>query len=1307
MDIVKREPMSLDLRALKKRVNECFRRDQFRLKRTLDRLETELRSGKDVQSELDAVTSRIQSSQERVVRRSASKPKIEYPDLPVAEKKQDILDAILNHQVVIVCGETGSGKTTQLPKICLEAGRGIQGLIGHTQPRRIAARTVASRIADELGQSIGEAVGYKVRFRDKTSSDGFIKLMTDGILLAEIQHDRFLDEYDTLIIDEAHERSLNIDFLLGYLRWVLPKRPDLKVIITSATIDPERFSRHFGNAPIINVSGRTFPVEVRYRPVEVEEGDETDNLEQQAIIDAVDELWRDQSGDILIFMSGEREIRETTESLRKHHPATCEILPLYSRLSESEQEKVFRPSGRRRVVLATNVAETSLTVPGIRAVIDTGYARVSRYSHRSKLQRLPIEKISQASANQRSGRCGRVGPGIAIRLYSELDYQSRDAFTDPEILRTNLASVILQMHGMRLGEIHRFPFVEPPDVRLVRDGLKTLQELNALDEKGVLTPVGKRLSRLPIDPRLGRMLLAAQEEGCLREVAIIVSALSVPDPRERPADRTQQADQKHARFKDDRSDFASLLKLWDDFEEQKRHLSRAKIRSYCKDSFLSFVRMREWHETHAQILEVIKGEFEFKLNASPPEYPALHQALLAGLLSNVCLRQEQSEYAGARGSRLHIHPGSFLFKPKPKWIMSAEQVETSKVYARTVAAIEPEWIERVGAHLVKQQHYDPHWERKAARVAVHERTQLFGLTIQAGRKIPYERVNPVEAREIFIRHALVLMDYDSRAPFIGHNLKLLEEADYIQQKGRRVDLMVDEAWLYKFFDDRIPPDVVNGVSFEVWRKAAESKNPHILELTQHDITVKVDDTVDAKNFPDHCVVGDLRLPLQYRFEPGHEDDGVSVLIPLQLLNTLEESSFRWLVPGMLRDKVIALIKALPKTLRIHFVPVPDYADRVLPMLDFGLGDLLEQLSVALKRTGGISVPKASFREELVPDHLKVNYLVLGDDQRVLDRGRDLGVLKQKHSRDAGKSFRQIASEAYLKTGCLEWAFGDLPQTFDGAHEGSRVFGYPGLVDEGQSVGLRVLESKEEAQLVHEGGVARLLALTLAKDLKYIRKNLRVDAQAELAYNRLPHHPFLYKDLGMGRNLRDDVLTRLLAGVFLEDQEEIRSEAAFLHRIEQHRKDLMLKSEEMGAVAQKIMQTYAEVIRSLEKINDARIKDDVKHQLDRMIYLGFWIKTPWSQIREFPRYLVAVHHRLEKATQDPGRDARQRQEIEPFQKAFWQMIEKYQGRRIPERHSFRWRLEEFRVSLFAQQLKTAYPISAKRMSEALKTLDASA
>ena len=979
--------MSSEIASLEQQVPLCLRRDQRRLRGSLDRIKSDAKSGKEIAAELAGLQTRIEASSALREARAASVPALEYPDLPVAERKDEILAAIRRYPVVIVCGETGSGKTTQLPKICLEAGRGLTGYIGHTQPRRIAARTVAARIAEELKQPLGQAVGYKVRFQDKTRPESLIKLMTDGILLAETQHDRFLDQYDTLIVDEAHERSLNIDFLLGYLKWLLPRRPDFKLVITSATIDPERFSRHFGDAPIINVSGRTYPVDVRYRPVEVEEGDETDKAEQSAILGAVDELWRELPGDILIFLSGEREIRETSESLRKHHPSKCEILPLYSRLSQSEQEKVFRPTGSRRIVLATNVAETSLTVPGIRSVIDTGHARISRYSHRSKLQRLPIEKVSRASADQRSGRCGRVGPGIAIRLYSEQDFLNRPEFTDPEILRTHLAAVILQMHALKLGDISRFPFVEPPDPRMIRDGLRTLQEVNALDEHGQITDIGRKLARLPVDPRLARMLLAGADEHCLTEIAVIVAALSVPDPRERPADKAAHADQKHARFKDEQSDFLALLKLWRDFEEQKQHLSRAKLRQYCRDHFLSYVRMTEWHDIHGQIMEVIKGELELKLNQAPGEYGEIHRALLAGLLSHVSLLQEQAEYTGARGAKLFIHPGSFLFKSKPKWIVSAEQVETTKVYARTVAKIEPEWIEQVGAHRVKQQHYDPHWERKAARVAVHERTLLFGLTVQAGRKIPYERVNPTEARELFIRYALVRMDYDSKAPFFLHNLKLLSEADYLQQKGRRVDLLVDEAWLYRYFDERIPSEVVNGVTFERWRKGAEKRQPDLLKLTHGDITVKEDAALDVSNFPDHFELGPLRVALQYRFEPGHEDDGVTAIIPLHLLNPLEPEPFRWLVPGLLREKVTALIKSLPKTLRIHFVPVPDHAERVLPMLDFGRGSFYAQISSALKKTGGIAVSTQSFREELLPAHLRMNFAVVNEANQVIDRAR--------------------------------------------------------------------------------------------------------------------------------------------------------------------------------------------------------------------------------------------------------------------------------------------------------------------------------
>ncbi|MEO6185926.1 MAG: ATP-dependent RNA helicase HrpA, partial [Steroidobacteraceae bacterium] len=859
-------------------IDACLRRDQFRLRRERERLLADQHRGRDVANALEALQARIAASVAARAARVASVPALNYPEeLPISAARDEIRRAIEQHQVVIVCGETGSGKTTQLPKICLEAGRGVAGAIGHTQPRRIAARAVAARIAEELQAPLGQLVGYKLRFQDRSRPEGLIKLMTDGILLAETQGDRFLDSYDTIIVDEAHERSLNIDFLLGYLKWLLPKRPDLKIVITSATIDPERFSKHFGDAPIINVSGRSYPVTIRYRPVELdEEDDETASAEQAAILAAVDELWRDQTGDILLFLSGEREIRETAESLRKHHPQGCDILPLYSRLAQDEQERVFRPSGRRRIVLATNVAETSLTVPGIRAVIDTGVARISRYSHRSRLQRLPIEKISQASANQRTGRCGRVGPGIAIRLYSEEDYLARPEFTEPEIQRTNLAAVILQMQALKLGDIEAFPFVEPPDGRYVRDGQRTLREINALADDGTLTEMGRRLARLPLDPRLGRILLAGVDEGCLEEVAIIAAALSVPDPRDRPADKQTQADQKHALLRDENSDFLSLLKLWRAYAEQREHLSRAKLRGWCRDNFLSYLRLTEWHDVHGQVMEVVKGELALKLNVEPAKYEAIHRALLAGLLSQVAQRKEQAEYLGANGTKLHIHPGSGQFKAKPPWIVSSEQVETTKVYARNVARVEPLWIEQVGEHLIRRQHYDPHWERRAARASIYERTTLFGLTLTIDRRIPFERIDPKAARELFIRHALVRMEYDSRAPFLAHNLHLLEEAEYLQQKGRRVDLLADESRLYEFFDARVPEGISTGAAFERWRKEAEATQPKLLWLTEADIAAS-DATLETDKFPDHLTAGPLVVQLSYRFEPGHEDDGVSAI----------------------------------------------------------------------------------------------------------------------------------------------------------------------------------------------------------------------------------------------------------------------------------------------------------------------------------------------------------------------------------------------------------------------------------------------
>ncbi len=1226
--------------------------------------------------------------QARAARRVALGP-ISYPeDLPVSARRDDIRKAIEENQVVIVCGETGSGKTTQLPKICLEAGRGVAGLIGHTQPRRIAARTVAARIAEELKQPLGESVGYKVRFQDRSKPDGLVRLMTDGILLAETQHDRQLRAYDTIIIDEAHERSLNIDFLLGYLAWLLPRRKDLKVIITSATIDPERFAKHFGNAPIINVSGRSFPVEVRYRPVEIDEDDdETDGVEQEAILSAVDELWRDQAGDILVFLSGEREIRETAESLRKHHPDRCEILPLFSRLSQSEQEKVFRPSGRRRIVLSTNVAETSLTVPGIRAVIDTGHARISRYSHRSRLQRLPIEKISQASANQRSGRCGRVGPGIAIRLYSEEDFQGRPAFTDPEIRRTNLAAVILQMHALRLGDIERFPFVEPPDGRYVRDGQRTLQELGALADDQSLTEMGRKLAQLPVDPRLGRILLAGAEERCLTETAVIVAAMGVPDPRDRPPDKQTQADQKHALFRDPQSDFLSLLKLWQAFAEKRDELSRAKLRGWCKEHYLSYLRMTEWHDIHGQIMDVLKGELALKLNDQAAGYDQIHRALLSGLLSHVCQKKEQGEYLGARGAKLHIHPGSGQFKARPAWIVCAEQVETTKVYARTVARVETPWIEQAGAHLVRNQHYEPHWERRGARVVVHERTTLYGLTLQAGRKINYDRVDPVDARRLFIRHALVQMDYDSKAPFFVHNLKLLEDAEYLQQKGRRVDLLADEAQLYAFFDERVPADVTSGAAFEKWRREAERKEPKLLWLASADIGSD-DATVDSQDFPDHIQAGPLRIELQYRFEPGHEDDGVTAIVPLHTLNQLPAEPFGWLVPGLLEEKITALVRSLPKHLRVHFVPVPEYVDKILPMLDPGHGSLYQQLGKALHRTGGITVQADAFREELLPVHLRMNYAVVDEANTVIDRSRDLRALKGKHGSSAGKNFKQLAREARLHEGCRNWSFGPLPEVFAGNLDGIAIHGHVALADEGESVAVRVFATAQDAAVSHPRGVARLIRLVLAKDLKPLLKDLAVNVAGELAYRQLT------KD----RKLREDVLDLVVRAVFVESQALLREQPAFEARLATRRGGIGLPAQEMSRAVQSMLESWSAIQAKLKACRVPTLKADVEQQLSRLMPPDVLQATPWLRLKECPRYLKAILQRLDKGPLDPAKDAKLQKEVEAFETRYWQAAKAVDATTAPVDDAFRWLLEEYRVSLFAQQLKTPVPVSAKRLTD---------
>ncbi len=1277
----------------------CLNQDRHACKRQLDRLRSEFQKGKNLSDQLTALASRIERSVALRNKRLASIPALNFPDLPVTGKKDEIAELISNHQVVIVCGETGSGKTTQLPKICLSLGRGTAGFIGHTQPRRIAARTVADRIAEELGEALGKSVGYKIRFNDKTHADSLIKLMTDGILLAESQNDPYLNQYDTIIIDEAHERSLNIDFLLGYMKWLLPKRPDLKLIITSATIDTERFSKHFGDAPIIEVSGRTYPVDIRYRPIiQDEEDDETTDDLQNAILDAVDELYRDLRGDILIFLSGEREIRETAESLRKHRPTQYEILPLYSKLSVSEQERVFNPKGGKiRIVLATNVAETSLTVPGIRCVIDTGRARISRYSHRSKIQRLPIERISQSSANQRAGRCGRVAEGICIRLYSHDDYLARPEFTEPEILRTNLSAVMLQMMTLNLGDIEDFPFIEPPDEKMIRDGKTVLQEVNALDKQGKLTDVGKQLAKFPVDPKIARMLVAAAEEHCLSEVAIIASALSIQDPREKPADKMQQADAKHAAFRHPESDFLTLLNVWNVYNEQKQHLSNSKLRKYCQDNFLSYLRMREWHDIHTQIMQVVKGELKFHPNTTEAAYENIHRALLTGLLSNIGFRHEQYEYLGARGLKFFMFPGSGLHKLKPKWIMAAEQVETSKVYARTVAKIEPEWIEACAGHLVKHNYYDPHWEKKAGRCGVYQRSLLYGLTLQAGRKIPYENVDAKAARELFIQSGLVGQDYHSNAPFFVHNRKLLEEVGYIQHKGRRVDLVEDELWLYSFYEQKLPPEVVNGITLDQWRKQVERDNPTFLFLSKADLTREKDHAINEWDYPDSKKIGNLNITLQYRFEPGHDEDGVSALIPVHQLNQLTQTPFDWLVPGLLEEKCVALVKALPKQIRKNFVPVPDTVKRCLEIEPDFKGTLQEWLGSRLRQLTGEAIPLNAWDLASLPTHLKMNFRVVDEHGKLLAVGRDLRQLQEKYAVKAGKSFDQIAADELNYTGCIQWAFDDLPETYAFSQNGQAFIGYPAIVDEGETVGVRIFDTEAKANLSHQNGLIRLLQLTLRKDCTYFLKNMPRQPAFELAYNRLPGHAVI-KDAEFSKHdFNADTLYAVLCATFIESK-TIRMQSAFEQTIKANKARLLTQANEIGTLIVDIMTAFGQIQAQLDRMNsqDAGVKD-MREQLNLLVYKGFIRNTPFAQLKAVPRYLKAISLRLDKPSNEHGKI----QEISKYATRFWKDMEAKNKKAlvVPEQNAFRWALEEFRVLLFAQQLKTAYPISAKRLDKA--------
>lgn len=1293
--------MKSPLAALSAQLGELMLRDQQRLQRRLQGArkiknpDAQLAVAAELESDVTAALQKVQS-------RAASCPKVTYPEnLPVSQKKQDILQAIRDHQVVIVAGETGSGKTTQLPKICLELGRGVKGLIGHTQPRRLAARTVANRIADELETPLGGSVGYKVRFNDQVGENTLVKLMTDGILLAEIQQDRLLMQYDTLIIDEAHERSLNIDFILGYLRELLPKRPDLKVIITSATIDPQRFSRHFNNAPIIEVSGRTYPVEVRYRPV-VDDADDTDRDQLQAIFDAVDELGREGPGDILIFMSGEREIRDTADALNRLNLPHTEVLPLYARLSNSEQNRVFQSHHGRRIVLATNVAETSLTVPGIKYVIDPGTARISRYSFRTKVQRLPIEPVSQASANQRKGRCGRVSDGICIRLYSEQDFLSRPEFTDPEILRTNLASVILQMTSLGLGDIAAFPFVEAPDKRNILDGVRLLEELGAIKtaDNGhyQLTPQGRQLAQLPIDPRLARMVLEAQKSGSVREVMIITAALSIQDPRERPMDKQQASDEKHRRFADKDSDFLAYVNLWDWLKEQQKEHSSSQFRRLCRNDFLNYLRVREWQDIYTQLRQVVK-ELGLPVNSEPSDYRSVHTALLTGLLSHIGQKDaDKQEYTGARNARFSIFPGSGLFKRSPKWTMVAELVETSRLWGRIAARIEPEWIEPLAQHLVKHSYSEPHWSKSQGAVMATEKVTLFGLPIVAARQVNYSTIDPLLCRELFIRHALVEGDWQTRHAFFSANLKLRAEVEELEHKSRRRDILVDDETLFSFYDQRIPSEVISGRHFDNWWKNAAKQNADLLSFEKEMLIKDGANKVSALDYPNTWHQGNLKLRLTYQFEPGTDADGVTVHIPLPILNQVEDQGFEWQIPGIRRELVIALIKSLPKPVRRNFVPAPNYAEAFLGRVTALELPLLDALERELRRMTGVTVSRDDWQWEQVPDHLKMTFRVVGEKHKTLLEGKNLTALKLQLKDKVQETLSAVADDGLEQSNLHIWSFGKLPEFYEQKRGGYSMKAYPALVDEKDSVAIRLFDSEQEQQQAMWQGTRRLLLLNIPSPIKYLHEKLPNKAKLGLYFN-----PY-----GRVLDLIDDCISCGIDKLIAEHGGPVWQEEDFARLQEKVRAEL---NETVVGVAKQVEQILTAVfninkrLKGRVDISLALALSDIKNQLGGLVYRGFVTNNGWKRLSDTLRYLQAIERRLEKLATDPHRDRAQMLRVEQVQQAWQQWLNKLPPKRQQDEEvkEVRWMIEELRVSLFAQQLGTPYPISDKRILQTIEQL----
>ncbi len=1413
---------------LLKNLDQAMFADRHRLRRQLHDLRKKAGDALLDDERLGHWLERFQASVAKVEARRQSVPHIRYDDsLPIAAKRDEIKAALEKHQVLVIAGETGSGKTTQLPKICLEIGRGVHGLIGHTQPRRLAARSVATRVAEEIGTPLGELVGYQVRFEDQSKDSSLIKLMTDGILLAETQHDRFLEKYDTLIVDEAHERSLNIDFLLGFLKTLLPRRPDLKVIITSATIDLERFSQHFDGAPIVEVSGRTYPVETWYRPLAAEIDEDGNRVEDdltvdQGILAALGEIAaHEQSvgkrpGDVLVFLPGEREIRDAAEVLRKANLKFTEVLPLYARLTPAEQQKIFQPRPGRKIVLATNVAETSLTVPGIRYVIDSGTARISRYSYRAKVQRLPIEAVSQASANQRKGRCGRVEPGICIRLYSEEDFLGRPEFTDPEILRTNLAAVILQMLHLRLGQIEDFPFIEPPDGKAISDGFNLLQELSAVNRENQLTPLGRQLARLPIDPRLGRMLLEAAQLGSIAEVLIVASALSVQDVRERPADRQQQADQAHAQWKDPDSDFAALINLWRGFEEQRQALGSNALRTWCRKNFLNYLRLREWRDAHRQLTLIVRelklegkaradrdrGDGEAKargqdrshksasaqrgsdLNQSQNQnqiqnqnqgketdkgqsqgqektqrqdqetanhrgggldreeagaetkagsqerershaegpvltkdkkvnvklaqqaeaseaaqkaksYAAVHKAILSGLLSQVGHKTEEGDFLGARQRRFWVHPSSVIGRKKPNWIMAAELVETTKLFARMVAKIEPDWIEPLAKHLTKTNHFEPHWEKKRGQVVAFEQVTLYGMIIVARRPVHFGPIDPPAARELFIREGLVRGEMHSRAKALTANRELLELFDELEAKARRRDIIADEDTLFAYYDARLPQDIYQTASFENWYKRESAKDPQLLMMRDEDVLARDASEVTAAQYPDHLRIGELQLPLEYHFEPNHPRDGVTLRVPAPLLPQLRGERLDWLVPGLIEAKAVALVRNLPKAIRKNFVPVPDFVKAALSKITFGDGSLPEALGRELLRMTGARVSDEAWAEAAVglENHLKMNIEVVDARGKFLGEGRDLVELTARFNEASQAALTPPRQKTEQKPVEAK-AFAEVAEKAQAKMAGLSMTVYPALVEEGGVVKEGRFPTQAEANYQHRRALQRLLLQQLAEPAKYLRNKL--PGLTEMA--------LLYRDMGKIDALVEDILLASLDSCVLDGEAQLpRDGAALAALAERKRSDWTPHAERLTRLVLEILKLWHGLQKRFKgKIDLAQAValNDIKAQLGNLVYPGFVRETPAEWLKEYPRYLKAIEQRFEKIGAQLQRDRVWSGELAGYWEQYQARQKKHlqEGKRDSELSLYRWMLEEYRVSLWAQQLGTKMAVSDKRLSK---------